>query len=344
MDLLIIAGFLGAGKTSVLVPLAKAFVQAGRRVAIIENEVGKVGVDDQLLKSEGLPVKELFSGCICCSLRLDLVSTMLELERSYRPDVVLLEPSGVAGPDAVADAFNGYGGEIARRQVVTVVDAARFETLFKLNLPIFQAGLNVADLVLINKMDKVDAAALARIETAIRSLRSEVKVRPVSALHGTNLDGVVAGLLAAATAPPQTPAAATPGSAGPNRPAAARARLPRANPGPEPAVFAGECELHYPAPVGSARLCLDLQQRLRQLDQALQAEGATLIGHVKAIVRGPQAGYLMFSLTAFNGEIQARGALLRELTEARLTLNAIVYGVAPDTLERLGDALLAPPA
>ena len=309
------------------------------------NENGaQVGVDNQTLKEEGLPVRELFSGCVCCSLRLDLVTTLLELERELRPDVVLLEPSGVAGPDAVARAFVGYGGNIDRRVLLTVVDASRFETLFRLNLPIFAAGLDVADLVLVNKMDRVDNAALARITAAIRSVKPAVPVQPVSALHGTHLDTVVAPLLAEYGSVPEPARAPGSGEALPTATTTAKAATPRrpaAANGPEPAVFAAECALRFAPAAASEQVCAAVQARLRRLETAILQEGATFIGHIKAIVRSPQAGYLLFSLTAFNGELQVRGALRQELTEARLTLNAIVYGISTAALERAAQPVLA---
>ena len=75
MNLFVIAGFLGSGKTSLLLAVAKAVSESGRKMAIIENEVGKVGIDDIVLRAEGLPVREIYSGCVCCSLRLDLINT-----------------------------------------------------------------------------------------------------------------------------------------------------------------------------------------------------------------------------------------------------------------------------
>ena len=78
MDLLIISGFLGAGKTSVLLPLARFLCeQRGMKLAIIENEVGETGIDDVVLREAGLAVRELYSGCICCSLKIDLVKTLM---------------------------------------------------------------------------------------------------------------------------------------------------------------------------------------------------------------------------------------------------------------------------
>ena len=89
MELIIISGFLGSGKTTVLLSIVRDAVEKyGKKVAIIENEVGQTGVDDQFLKEQGLDVREIYSGCICCSLRMDLIQTLLELEREHDPTCI----------------------------------------------------------------------------------------------------------------------------------------------------------------------------------------------------------------------------------------------------------------
>ena len=73
MNIVVIAGFLGSGKTSLLLALARCAIESnGCRVAIIENEIGKIGVDGQMIQSEGFAVRELFSGCVCCTLRAEI--------------------------------------------------------------------------------------------------------------------------------------------------------------------------------------------------------------------------------------------------------------------------------
>ena len=109
MHLLILTGFLGSGKTTLLRRIAQAFNATcpDKRMAVIENEVGTVGIDGDFLANDGLTVRQINSGCICCTLRLDLVTTLLDLERTYAPDLIILEPSGVAGPRQVLSALDG---------------------------------------------------------------------------------------------------------------------------------------------------------------------------------------------------------------------------------------------
>ncbi|MCL5952374.1 MAG: cobalamin biosynthesis protein CobW, partial [Chloroflexi bacterium] len=80
MHLLLFAGFLGSGKTSLIIPLAKAVVKSERRAAIVVNEIGEIGIDNQLMRQLDLNVWELVAGCICCTLSADLVTTLQKLD------------------------------------------------------------------------------------------------------------------------------------------------------------------------------------------------------------------------------------------------------------------------
>jgi hypothetical protein len=94
MHLLLVTGFLGSGKTTLIIPLAKSVVQLKRRVAILVNEIGEIGIDNQLMRQLDLNVWELLAGCICCTLSGDLVTTLQKLDADYAPDLVIVEPSG----------------------------------------------------------------------------------------------------------------------------------------------------------------------------------------------------------------------------------------------------------
>lgn len=96
MRLLLVAGFLGSGKTAIIVALARHAASAGHRIAIVVNEVGDVGIDGSVLRMEDLEVKEITSGCICCQICVDLVRTLRELGTRFRPDLVIIEASGIA--------------------------------------------------------------------------------------------------------------------------------------------------------------------------------------------------------------------------------------------------------
>ena len=98
MRLLLISGFLGSGKTTLLLEIARRLAAGSQKIAIIENEVGEVGIDGQYLRREGLEVQEMFGGCVCCTLSVDLVTTLKKLDRLVRPETVILEATGIARP------------------------------------------------------------------------------------------------------------------------------------------------------------------------------------------------------------------------------------------------------
>jgi len=123
VHLLIVAGFLGSGKTTLILGAARRFADRGRSVAIIENEVGAVGVDGQALAAEGLEVREIHAGCVCCTLRADLLATLYALEREISPDLVILETD--ENPKEVGDQLTALGIPWLALEVRTVADCAK---------------------------------------------------------------------------------------------------------------------------------------------------------------------------------------------------------------------------
>jgi len=140
VKLLCIAGFLGSGKTTVLLELARTMTQTGLQLAIVENEIGDVGVDGGYVREAGLPVQELFGGCICCTLQTGLVETLRALEAQYAPDWVVVEPTGLAAPGDLMKTVRTYMPQIARSRVLTLVDAGRWEMLQQVVEPLALDG------------------------------------------------------------------------------------------------------------------------------------------------------------------------------------------------------------
>ena len=170
-------GFLGSGKTTVILRTAQALGERGERVAIIENERGAIGVDGPYLEAQGLGVREISDTCICCDLQSSLGHTVRLIDDLYHPNWLLLEPSGVAHPDELANTIEDDPMPGTDWQLVALLDAVRFERLWA-----DRAGLGYllrwqierAALVLLTKNDAVDAATSARISATIRAVRPEV--------------------------------------------------------------------------------------------------------------------------------------------------------------------------
>ena len=160
MNVLCIAGFLGSGKTTVLLEVARAMVERGEQLAIIENEIGEVGVDGGYVREQGLPVQELFGGCICCTLQVGLVETLRTVEGRYEPDWVIIEPTGLAAPGDILGLVVDNCPHVDTIRVLTLVDAPRWPMLLEIVEPLVTAQLEAADVVAVNKVDEVDEEAL----------------------------------------------------------------------------------------------------------------------------------------------------------------------------------------
>ena len=161
----VLTGFLGSGKTTLLNRILSE--NHGKRIAVIENEFGEVGVDHQLVIGAEEEIFETSNGCICCTVRGDLIRVLGQLlKRRERFDYVLIETTGMADPGPVAQTF--FLDDDLREQfvvdaIVTLVDARHFEQhLGELQEPAVQVGF--ADVVILNKTDLVQDTDLARIE------------------------------------------------------------------------------------------------------------------------------------------------------------------------------------
>lgn len=170
MNILLLGGFLGSGKTSVLIPLCRRFVgegASGTKIAILENEAGEVGVDNLSLESRGLEVRSVFSGCICCTLSTELIPAIKELQDRYDPRWIVLEATGLAFPDRIAAQIREY---LPDADVLTLViaDAGRIEELYELMEPLIRGQLRAADILLLNKADLVSEEQLGELKAFLR--------------------------------------------------------------------------------------------------------------------------------------------------------------------------------
>ncbi len=198
MQFLIVSGFFGSGKTTLILELARElFLNHKKKLAIIVNDIGEVGIDDKVMKSYGLNVKEMFGGCICCEIAVNLPITIKILKENYNPDLVILEPSGVADAfnvNKVLDSIDGIDLEVL--PVVTLFDATQLDLLLA-SYPFIIKQLKSADLVLINKIDKIsDPSYLKDVEEEIRKVNEEANIMQISALRKSNINKVVENLFA----------------------------------------------------------------------------------------------------------------------------------------------------
>lgn len=192
IPVIVLTGFLGAGKTSLVNHLLRA--AQGRRLAVMVNEFGALGIDGRLVRGAAVPVVELANGCICCATQGDLLRSLNALLAGDRAlDGVLVETSGLADPAPIVAALEGTGfaRDVSIGCVVTVVDAANFDAGLDQAEAAFQQ-LTAADLVVLNKTDLVDAGAPDLIGRAVAKLNPGARM--IACVGADVLPDLVLGL------------------------------------------------------------------------------------------------------------------------------------------------------
>ena len=186
----IISGFLGAGKTTFIKKLLEEAI-AGEQVVLIENEFGEIGIDGGFLKDSGIEIREMNSGCICCSLVGDFGKSLEEVLTKYQPDRVIIEPSGVGKLSDVMKAVRDVAAnlEVALNSAVTVVDASKCKMYMKNFGEFFNNQVAYAGTIILSRTDVADAK---KVDAAVKMLREAnpkavIVTTPVSQLTGSQL-------------------------------------------------------------------------------------------------------------------------------------------------------------
>jgi cobalamin biosynthesis protein CobW len=187
IPVVVVSGFLGSGKTSLVRHLLDEARQRGERLAIVSNEFGALGIDRALLggaaAAGGPAIRELEGGCVCCELTDDLVQALEALRREVAPDRIAIETSGVALPyDVQLTLWRPPVAEwIADDLGVVVVNAEQLAEGRDLG-DTFEHQVTAADLLVLNQVDRVDEALLPALEERLRALEPEATI--VRAVHG----------------------------------------------------------------------------------------------------------------------------------------------------------------
>jgi len=190
MYVYIIGGFLGSGKTTLLMKLASMYSKKGVKVAILVNESGEIGVDGATLKAEGYDAVELPDGCICCSLSGTLQSALKNIKRDIDPDIIIIEPTGLALPHKVKELVKISMIDPDEMYIIGIADIQRFDDLIKRKEEFFKRQMFGADFILINKSD---LATKEKMDAATKYLKAEYPdkpIIPVSTKTGENLQKV----------------------------------------------------------------------------------------------------------------------------------------------------------
>ena len=155
----IISGFLGAGKTTLIKKLYKN-VFKNEKVVLIENEFGEIGIDGAFLKDSGIEIKEINSGCICCSLVGDFSSSMKEVISKFNPERIIIEPSGVGKLSDIINAVNKVEADLSLNIIATVVDGPKAKIYMKNFGEFFLNQVEAANTIVVSKVDKMSEEKL----------------------------------------------------------------------------------------------------------------------------------------------------------------------------------------
>ncbi len=192
----IVSGFLGAGKTTLIKKLLKE-VLADTKVVLIENEFGEIGIDGGFLKEAGIEIKEMNSGCICCSLVGDFGTSLKEVLSTYAPERILIEPSGVGKLSDVMKAVQGamQNDDVILNSAVAVVDACKCKMYIKNFGEFFINQIEHAGTIILSRTDKLSEEKLSACVDMIREHNSKATIitTPWDELEGKDILETIEG-------------------------------------------------------------------------------------------------------------------------------------------------------
>ena len=193
----IISGFLGAGKTTLIKKLLQDAFK-GQQIVLIENEFGEIGIDGGFLKDAGIEIREMNSGCICCSLVGDFGTALKEVVEKYHPDRIVIEPSGVGKLSDVIHAVERlHDQDVVLNSAVTVVDVLKCKMYLKNFGEFFKNQVEAAGTIILSRTD-LSKATDEKIETAIAMIRelnpdATIITTPVEQLEGKKILDTIEG-------------------------------------------------------------------------------------------------------------------------------------------------------
>ena len=330
MKLYAVGGFFGSGKTTLILRLARWLcLEKRQRVVIVQNEIGRIGVDDQLLKSAGLDVTPLLGGCICCDMQTGLVSTLRRIAEEDRADAVILEASGMAAPATLSRLLHDKALPPMERWFMFLLDLARIQRLKNwFALPFVEAYFRSGGIVVANKIDAVADEFRTDFRAQARELERDVLLAEVSLASGEELPEAIRFML---DGDPEASKHSHGGPCGHDFHQAHEAGHHH-----EHAEHPAVCVRQRDMIVGTG-----FQKGVEQL-LCFVARSATtaggLVAHIKALVQDQQGRCAGCSMT--RPEDAPRWSADPDMLAgpSTLTLNAIVFGIGERELASIVDA------
>ena len=184
---------MGCGKTTLLLKLSR-LLQGGneRKVALVVNEIGEIPVDGKVMEESGMQVKDIGGGCICCEVASSFAKTLTKLYKSFGPEHVLVEPTGVAVPHQVklAARMGGRDAKISLGPAVVLFDATRPAELLDMDMlgQLVTTQIKDADIIAVSKVDAVDDTAVEESSDRIREYNTTADIVNLSSFKDLGVD------------------------------------------------------------------------------------------------------------------------------------------------------------
>ena len=184
----VISGFLGAGKTTLIKKLFSHCFK-NEKVVLIENEFGEIGIDGAFLKDAGVNIKEINSGCICCSLVGNFADAMKEMVQTYNPDRIIIEPSGVGKLSDIVKAVKGVDCDLHLNVVATVVDGGKVKMYARNFGEFYNDQVINANTIIMSKTDKTEEKKIMEGYEILRAMneRATIVTTPINQLNGEKI-------------------------------------------------------------------------------------------------------------------------------------------------------------
>lgn len=173
MDVYLVWGFLGSGKTTLINHLLSISLFKGQKVVVLENESGKESVDGEMLRLSQYTVVDVKGGCVCCTLRMKLVDTLTSIQKEYNPDIVLIEASGLAS----LEDLRGIAG-LSISGILSVMDVTQYDFLMKLNPTFYRRQFYFSSVVFLTKTEQIDDAKMESITEELLTCQPLLHIVP----------------------------------------------------------------------------------------------------------------------------------------------------------------------
>jgi G3E family GTPase len=175
MNIILVSGFLGSGKTTSIIRMGNHLKNKGYSVAVLVNDIGDVGVDGQVISNNGFESKEIPRGCICCTLKYALEANISLVQAQFDPDILLIEPTGVAFPLRIKEQIEkmDFGPEVSMGPIVSLIDGSKFGELMEHSGDSIIKQVKNADIVVLNKQDLLDREQVAEIMSTIKDFNPD---------------------------------------------------------------------------------------------------------------------------------------------------------------------------